>query len=52
MADNINLTPETGKKVRSIWDIIKTVIEIIIAAIAGAATATTAQACGLLALLS
>lgn len=50
--DKINITPETGKKVRSIWDVIKTVIEIIIAALAGAATATTANAAGLLALLS
>lgn len=45
------INPEDGKKIRSIWDIVKTVLEIIIAAIAGAATASTAQACGLLALL-
>lgn len=30
------------------WKVIKTIIELIIAAITGAATATVAQSCGLL----
>lgn len=47
----LQLDPNTGKTVRSVWDIVKTIIEIIIAALAGAATATTAHATGLLALL-
>ena len=46
------INPEDGKKVRNIWDIIKTIIEIIIAAIAGGAAATTANAAGLYAFLS
>lgn len=46
------INPEDGKKVRNIWDIVKTVIEIIIAAIAGAATGATAKAAGLVDVLA
>lgn len=42
------IKPEDGQKVRNIWDIVKTIIEIIIAAIAGAATGATAKAAGLI----
>lgn len=34
------------------WKVLKTIIEIILAALGGAATATVAQSCGLLALLA
>lgn len=40
--------PDTIKK---IWSVIKTIVEVIIAALAGAATAHTASAMGLLQLL-
>lgn len=43
------IDPEKTKK---IWSLIKTIIELIIAALTGAATAVTADAAGLLALLS
>lgn len=39
------LDPE---KVSKWWKVIKTIIELIIAAVTGAATATVAQSCGLL----
>lgn len=39
------LDPE---KVSKWWKVIKTIVELIIAAITGAATATVAQSCGLL----
>lgn len=35
-------------KIKKIWSVVKTLIEVIIAALAGAATATTAKAAGLL----
>lgn len=34
------------------WRVIKTIVEIILAALGGAATAAVAQSCGLLALLA
>lgn len=40
-----NLDPA---KVSKWWKVIKTIVELIIAAITGAATATVAQSCGLL----
>ena len=46
------INPEDGKKVRNIWDIIKTIIEIIVAAIVGGAVSSTANAAGLYAFLS
>ena len=45
------MNQDTSKTVNKIWQLVKTLIEVIIAALAGAATATTANACGLLALL-
>lgn len=36
------------EKVRKIWQVVKTIVEVILAAFAGAATAATANACGLL----
>ena len=41
----MSMNPETIKK---IWSVVKTIIEVIIAAFAGAATAHTASAMGLL----
>lgn len=43
------ISPDTVKK---IWSVIKTIVEVILAALAGAVTATTANAAGFLALLS
>ena len=45
------MNQDTSKTVNKIWQLVKTLVEVIIAALAGAATATTANACGLLALL-
>ena len=42
------LDPE---KVTKWWKVVKTIIDLIIAAITGAATATVAQSCGLLSAL-
>lgn len=39
-------------KIKKIWQVVKTLIEVIIAALAGAATATTAKAAGLLDVLA
>lgn len=36
------------EKVSKWWKVIKTIVEIILAALSGAATATVAQSCGLL----
>lgn len=36
------------EKVSKWWKVIKTIVELILAAITGAATATVAQSCGLL----
>lgn len=38
-------------KIRKIWNVLKQIIEIIIAALGGLAVAHTAQSCGFLALL-
>lgn len=38
-------------KVSKIWKVVKQIIDLVIAALAGAATASVAQSCGLLALL-
>lgn len=40
------------EKAKNIWKVIKTIVELILAALTGALTATTASAAGLLALLS
>lgn len=45
MDPSSKLDPE---KVSKWWKVIKTIIEIIIAALGGAATAAVAQSCGLL----
>lgn len=42
------LNPDTVKK---IWQVVKTIVEVIIAALAGAATGATAKAAGFLAML-
>lgn len=39
-------------KVKKWWQVIKTIIEVILAALGGAAVAATAQSCGLLDTLS
>lgn len=40
------------EKVSKWWKVVKTIVELIIAAITGAATATVAQSCGLLSTLA
>lgn len=41
------MSPNDAKNVSKIWDILKTIIEVIIAAIVGGAAATSASAAGL-----
>lgn len=47
-----NLTPDDIQKVSKVWLVIKQIIEIILAALGGAATAFVAQSCGLLSMIA